>query len=82
MSDSPVTIERMRELLKQNAPFVYQQVTLHKPLETEQIKIELKIPEKKKSSPEDEGAADFQKYLDDDWAKRNPPIENRAKTGL
>jgi len=80
MLDTPITIERIRELLRENAPYVYQQVTLHKPLETEQIKFEVKTQEKKTMTPDEQGAAEFQQYLDDDWAKRNQPITPAGRT--
>lgn len=72
--------QQIREMLKQNAPYVYQQVTLHKPLEIEQIKIETPKPIEKKLSPDEQGATEFQQYLDNDWAKRNPQISPAGRT--
>lgn len=53
----------LREMLKKNAPYVYQQVSLHKPLEIQQTKIELTSG---MTPQEEQGANNFQNYLDDE----------------
>lgn len=69
----PVSIERGRELLKQNAPYVFQQVTLKYPIETTPKQVQLKAIDMPSPKVEED---DFIKGLEEDQRRKDSQIES------